>query len=360
MTAPTRRAAWHDAFDAQMALWRWYRTPHGMRWAANCARVAGQVHGAPTRELILRLWDGETGRLLDCDPIYVSEGMCDVVEAARESFAPEPLLETDVLTPRAFLWFARPISMPDRFGNEIQVHAVSWAREYASETPEQGAEAQRRLHDDAAWAKGDRIRPPEMDELIAEGLIFPYGLNVTLYAGRDHYLDVVHQDDHYVPDWVAEATKGLAVLPFHASPWHFNETFYGNEADATGVPSGMDEWWKLLQTTFRLMQQRLASKRLHLPHRTMRHEAKRLGVRPDTEIVVVRLRRERDEDEWLDDSGAPGEANYSHRFIVSGHWRNQPYPSENITRQIWISPYVKGPEDKPLIVRPRRVFTWTR
>jgi len=41
-------------------------------------------------------------------------------------------------------------------------------------------------------------------------------------------------------------------------------------------------------------------------------------------------------------------------------WHDQWYPSEQIHRQIWISPYVKGPEDKPLIVRPRRVYQWER
>jgi hypothetical protein len=54
------------------------------------------------------------------------------------------------------------------------------------------------------------------------------------------------------------------------------------------------------------------------------------------------------------------EANYSHRFIVSGHWRNQWYASGQVHRQIWISPYVKGPEDQPLVVRPRRVFSLVR
>jgi len=41
-------------------------------------------------------------------------------------------------------------------------------------------------------------------------------------------------------------------------------------------------------------------------------------------------------------------------------WRNQWYPSLSQHRQKWISPYVKGPEDKPLVVRPRRVYQWTR
>lgn len=46
------------------------------------------------------------------------------------------------------------------------------------------------------------------------------------------------------------------------------------------------------------------------------------------------------------------EFEYSHRWVVQGHWRNQPY-GENmeLRRPKWIAPYIKGPEDKPLVVR---------
>lgn len=44
--------------------------------------------------------------------------------------------------------------------------------------------------------------------------------------------------------------------------------------------------------------------------------------------------------------------NYSHRWMVRGHWRLQPHgPERSLRKPIWIDPYVKGPEDKPLDVR---------
>lgn len=56
-----------------------------------------------------------------------------------------------------------------------------------------------------------------------------------------------------------------------------------------------------------------------------------------------------------------GDGNYSHRWIVQGHWRNQPYKEngETVHKVIWIAPYVKGPDDKPLIFK-RRAFEFTR
>lgn len=48
-----------------------------------------------------------------------------------------------------------------------------------------------------------------------------------------------------------------------------------------------------------------------------------------------------------------GSVDWSHRWIVRGHWRQQPYgPGGELRRPRWIAPYVKGPEDKPLDTRP--------
>jgi hypothetical protein len=144
------------------------------------------------------------------------------------------------------------------------------------------------------------------------------------------------------------------ILPAHLTPWWFGMSFDGNEWDMTGKPTGAEWWWRLTQTTLRLMQQKIAAHHEERPERAARREAQRLRF-PAQTVKVVRLRRESSEY-----TGPPSEsANYSHRFIVGGHWRWQPY-GDGIRRQIWIGDYVKGPEDKPLIIKPRRAFTWDR
>lgn len=46
------------------------------------------------------------------------------------------------------------------------------------------------------------------------------------------------------------------------------------------------------------------------------------------------------------------EMKWSHRWIVDGHWRQQPYgQGRSQTRPVWIAPYIKGPEDKPLVMK---------
>jgi hypothetical protein len=71
------------------------------------------------------------------------------------------------------------------------------------------------------------------------------------------------------------------------------------------------------------------------------------------EITFVTLRRpEPRRHEHKDDAAA---VEWKHRWIVSGHYRAQWYPSEAAHHVIWIAPYLKGPEDAPLFEHAYRV-----
>ena len=344
---PHARPHWHDAYDAQMELWRWYRTQMGVEYLAHSYRESSQNMNEETKEMLLDLHQGERNRLLDLDPIYVSSEMCELVDVAKDSFAPEPLLETDLMTPRGFLWYERGggFIVPARFEEPTSIKAISWQRVFNTGGVLDKEEYEK-LIGDVKVGRVFGVEPGTLDQaeekIMARGA-YPWGITLTLYADRD------------TADF-KQPTSFPRLIPLHLTPWYFGMEFQGNEIDENGVETGAEWWWKVVQTTFRLMQQRIAHKGFHRPDRASRREGAKLGLPDDNEIVVVRLRREAGEGN--EPSG--NEANYSHRFIVSGHWRNQWYPSDQIHRQIWISPYVKGPEDRPLIVRPRRVYQWER
>jgi hypothetical protein len=307
-----------------------------------------------TRNLVVQMYVSETQRLLDADPIYVSEEMCEVIEAACDSFSPEPLMETDLITPRGFIYFERPFVIPDRFDEPTTIAGASWQRLFSSSTPKKAAAVERQI---VEWGS-DNLVDLENKLLLADPDIQAWGISLTLYADMYGYLPGEKEENTHA-NKIRElypAPSLPPMIPLHLTPWYFKMTFDGNEWDENGRPTGAEWWWRIIQTTFRLMQQRISVKHRQLPERTARREAKRIGARPETEIVVVRLRREKGETK--EPTGES--ANYSHRFIVGGHWRKQPYTSLGIWRQIWISPYVKGPEDKPLIVRPKRVYQWDR
>lgn len=347
--APHKRASWHDAFDAQMALWRWYRGPYGKLYMEDSASVNVQGLQGQTRALLLQMYGAEKQRLLDCDPIYVSAEMCEVIAAAAPAFEPEPLLETDLLTTRGFLYFAVPFAVSDRFENPTTIAGASWTRIYAADSAEQLAVHQAEMAKQEWWGRMAELE----DKMLDEGGIAPGGIALTLYA--DTTAEMGHSNSH--GEEVRELYKIVPdLVPLHLTPWYFNMTFGGYEWDSIGRPTGAGWWWRIVQSSLRLMQQRIAHKTLKRPERGARREATKLGARPGTEVVVVRLRREAGEK-----SEPTGEsANYSHRFIVSGFWRNQWYPSASIHRQIWINPYIKGDPSLPLIIRPKRVYQWDR
>lgn len=77
------------------------------------------------------------------------------------------------------------------------------------------------------------------------------------------------------------------------------------------------------------------------------------------EVTVVDLRRQyRPLDQ--DPDGESGSRHYRHRWVVSGHWRNQAHgPGQSLRRQTWVPSYVKGPEGAPLL-STEKVNVWRR
>lgn len=334
-----RRATWRDAYDTQMGLWRWWRSDAGKAYARHLFRDQTRGLSPGTEHLAASLFSAEEDRLLLADPVFVSGEMCDVIDAAHRGFQPEPLIPSDLLTPVGFVYLERPVEIPDRFDEPCLLRAFSWSPVVA-------------LRD-------------------AENAILPDETRQQIRALQDAPINIARDDDeglwHWADDVGLMTARGVGftiyaddervgVFPIHLTPWWFGMTFDGNEVDENGQPTGAGWWWRVAQTTLRLMAQRISVRHPTRPARPQRREAARHGW-GDRDVLVVRLRRERGEPEH--DEGT-GDAAYSHRFIVRGHWRDHWYPSAQTHRQIWISPFVKGPQDKPLIVRPRRAFTLTR
>ena len=73
----------------------------------------------------------------------------------------------------------------------------------------------------------------------------------------------------------------------------------------------------------------------------------------DKNITVITLRRPKGTP-----SGEHRHVDWQQRWIVSAHWHTYHYADG--PRQLWIAPFVKGPDDKPLVVRGARVFRVAR
>lgn len=91
-----------------------------------------------------------------------------------------------------------------------------------------------------------------------------------------------------------------------------------------------------------------------------RHRRKQLARENNaplpSDVKVIQLRRA--ESEHTERTAGSDQVDWSCRWIVNGHWRNQPYKDDH--KLIYIMPFVKGPEDKPLRVPTHTVYQVNR
>jgi hypothetical protein len=127
---------------------------------------------------------------------------------------------------------------------------------------------------------------------------------------------------------------------------------FGNPVSVATDPNLCVLWslWAMLRDRIAVTETRNA------PRPSVRRWERRYGQPPEP-IIVVTLRRP--EGHHCEDS--PGSSvDWTHQWIVDGHWRNQPYGTAHSLRRLqWIAPFIKGPEDKPLVVK-EKIHAWTR
>lgn len=100
--------------------------------------------------------------------------------------------------------------------------------------------------------------------------------------------------------------------------------------------------------------QSLSERKQLAPPRFTKRRMQRAKIEPGG-ITVVTLRKRKQHHE-----GESNPVDWQNRWMVSGHWRNQWFPSLQSHRQIWINQYVKGPEDKPLVIKEGRAWNFVR
>lgn len=114
-----------------------------------------------------------------------------------------------------------------------------------------------------------------------------------------------------------------------------------------------------LAAAWLLMQQpNLVERTIERPDKSVRRAYGRAG-REDPQVSIIDLRH-RYVPKDADAGEETGARRYRHRWVVSGHWRNQPYgPEREMRRRQWIPSYVKGPDGAPLMVT-EKVNVWRR
>jgi hypothetical protein len=248
--------------------------------------------------------------------------MVQLAVTAGESLPDFHLEPEDVPSPTGFIVFAEPIGSYINTDTEpavrIPIVAVSWGQfrpdawphggvwvTYYAPTDIEGAEkVARRL-------TGRPMRPRERERLRANRAPLTWDNEAFIGYGVDQKADVKPGDSH------------------------------GPGGSASAAP-----WLQTLRATWLLMNQgHIVEVDALAPDRAAVRRARREGLTPSP-VRLIHLRRATREQGAPEGDGAARE--FTCRWMVRGHWRQQWYPSRGVHRPIWINPHLKGPDDKPL------------
>ena len=288
------------------------------------------------------------GTSADC--FFVREEMSDLIV-----FASSKLDNTDLFDPslapvdKGFAYFEKPLEVIDINNKKLLINLFLWENIYedgkiqttiscwndASRTPDEYAvmvkESEERVNPDILtmhgrfhWIKSQTIMG---GELIGGELIEPSQRELDNLKNTK-----LKKDEN--DEWI----------PYSDADWE--EFMSENYRNSTNIK-------RLFHTFWLIMSQTITEKAKDSGDRAQRRRLEKANV--PSEVIIVQFRKRRYASE--DKSEEQQKVDWSHRWIVGGHWRWQPYKDPKsggeIKKRIWISPYVKGPEDKPLVAKSK-------
>jgi hypothetical protein len=251
----------------------------------------------------------------------VTSDMLAVAEHAARSMPAQAVTVADLPCPTGFVVFEEAVVMPDVHGKRLAFVAFAWS--IVMDSKGEGG---------VTWTYyGDAL--DDRDEYVAD-LPDRWHHTRLLYIGEDRELFGAGE----VPaEEVAEAIGEHVDV----------ETIREARLYMRRLPLAL---WSLMQS------EGVAEATTERADRAARRRLEKANSPMTGDVVVVRLRRAHAD---TGDGEGDSAVAWSRRWIVSGHWRRAWRPSVQAHRLVWVAPFVKGPEDKPLVI-PRRVHVLER
>jgi hypothetical protein len=252
-----------------------------------------------------------TDSLRHAEIFLITSDMLVLLDHAARQLPDFELAESDPLASDGFVLFANTIDVPISRGAVWPITGFAWYH------AERGADT----------SSTDPRR----------------GILLTLWSRPE-------DNDDFDPSLGVE----IPLVCLFGSWWWFGE-HWRSTADA-------QQWPAWVGAFFRLVASRVVREEGHHQSRAERRRGQRAGVVEPSPVRVITLREaahradDIDADEADEGRRAP---RWSHRWVVSGHWRQQWYATEQRHAPVWIDPYVKGPKDVPLVPK-KTVRVWRR
>jgi len=274
--------------------------------------------------------------LASAEAYHVSTEMLTLATWAAHLLPEDVALEKDMVpTASGFLMFEDALIGQEVWGRKTYTHAIFWRPltsrfvQYGDGRP--GIElftfnsfndnrdevTQKILRDYAAMGRDPIEHTKAIGHLAIEHLL-------PVYFG-DPQEPMVHTPENYAEGWdehrEAEWSEGRSPVPDN------------------------ENWVRTVIAIFNLMNQTVADTREVDVDRHTAKRARRMNL--PGRVTIIHLRRTEGSR-----SDHESDIEWQHRWVVRGHWRNQPYGSgeDKHYERIWIAPHIRGPEDKPLII----------
>jgi hypothetical protein len=240
------------------------------------------------------------------DAFFVEPDICALVAGASESLPDTTLRQEDVPTQLGWLYFDRPLRIPVDAQGQTDLRAMDPADDL-TEVPLAAI----------AWDRYD------------QGIILFFFADLR-YRNRLPGLCII---------WVCSMAFGQTWRRWEDQP-----------------DSSFNLMLRALLTFFRFSAQHiLTTTARQVGRAAQRRLARENPVVPPVHLVILRRKAYRAINE---ETGHTVE--WSCQWLVRGHWRQQFFPSDGSNRPIWIAPYLKGPEGKPIRIASETVYDVAR
>lgn len=336
---------WKTALTLKAEQIRWVESKEGEAYTANFFRsIMGERDVRPAMTPFSAMMGNQIGdytgvlaqglrlersRLRSSPTYWLSPDMFEVVLHASNTMPPEPLHREDVPTPSGFVVFAKNLHFTDGNGDRIGVAAASWGP-----MVHLGREA-----------KGLALYTA-MDDL-EDDWVATYRQNdgVPLVDGRVGTIRAGLVMCHYTP-WIFE--QDYLSREAYSGPWG-DERQEDSNYDYERAVQGTVQVLRFLKAFWTISQQPyIAQWQTGTPNRAERRRMERLQLPSTLTLITLRAKYQKPKD---GDDHEPQKVEWSHRWVVGAHWATR--HTRNGPKKVYIMPFIKGPEDKPLVVKEK-------
>lgn len=281
--------------------------------------------------------------LMSAETYFVTGEICSILWDSLDSLPKFPLTAAHIPSLFGFTYLSSP--------KEVMDHATAELLHIESASPKVPVSLDLRA---VSWELGQQVDP--VDGVATKDLLSQSHCELGEHYGTCGICGQRHLNSLEVTFWAEspELRKRYVGLgPISRVRWSFDEKLSWAEEDWGDIHSGAAPEYvhvicqcrKFLVSFLCFIQQKLCSReRIPLPRSTRRRAARWQVPSPD--INVITLRRRVYPVNRPEGAGLP--VDWSCRWIVRGHWRDQFYPSRGLHIPIFIESYIKGPDGKPI------------